>query len=220
MNGPSETKKTPLSSSYGGQPAGLSKTSYFDEKNVFTLSIGEESTKTLKDFGLSDAQSQDLIVNGFWKYKVASFSEAHSEGHKIINAVTDSFSVFSTGAMPVGISASGYLIMTVDQDHRLDFLHLYHNKLRGKRLSDHRFVINLVSMTTVMKLRIKSISMQHNTKLQDLARLSFEGVGFGYRVYPIVENDTPASSEVVSVSRANSADTDIEYIAREKSAVV
>lgn len=177
--------KTDLSRSEGNQPHGLSKATEFSLKSAVTLSIGEESIEALELLGHSLQDASDLVYRGFWKLVLTNFNEQHSEGHFLFNPVSDTFSVYTTGAMPIMVSLQGFLYMTPDQDHRMDFVKLYNDRLRGTQLRKHRVVIVLTMKDTTMRLRLSSVNMSYAATMDEWVQVSMNGAGFAYKIQPL-----------------------------------
>lgn len=170
------------------QPAPLTKASTYQPKQYCYFTFGDESTKILQQSGFEEPW--------FWQYILNNITENHIEGHALKNTLADTFSVYTMGAQPIQISMNGYLQTTMDMDHRVDFLNIYHNKIRGTNLEKNRLEMVFVLKDTTMRLRIRNINVGNSSQISDMTRLAINGIGYKYKVHGVnIEYQTSAMAE-------------------------
>lgn len=144
------------------------------------LAVSNDSASTLKSMGFSDQTANDIATNGFWKIIVQSVSETHMDSFSLANTLSDTISIFSTGATPVGIMLTGMVLTTPDKDDRLNFLKLYADKIRGTQMTFAKEILCLGYKDTLMRLYIQNISLSSNSQNETFTQISIAVVASHY----------------------------------------
>lgn len=172
----------------------------FKNKAVFTLS--GSSVDKLRE--LSPAVSSETISllesEGFWEILITTFTERHADAYQVTKVLSDTFVGFAMGAVPVQVNIDGFLFMTRDEDHRIDFMKIYDALFRGSRAQELGAEIIFTLLGTTMKLWVTRMQLSHTVNYSDVAQVSISGVGVKYATTMIdIEDDTnvdASSSEV------------------------
>jgi hypothetical protein len=75
---------------------------------------------------------------------------------------------------------SGNLYTTSLEDHRIDFLKLYHNLFRGSVLQKYNMYLNFTIKHTFMKLAILNLTLNTTSQIEDMTPFSLTAVGYNY----------------------------------------
>ncbi len=121
---------------------------------------------------------EDDTYTGYYELIITDYKENHSEGVNVINPLTDSNFSFTTGANPVSVTFTGYVIIAKEYNQRDMLAKKYEEDLRGTRGKTVRFVYK----DMVYKLKIHSLNMTHNSTMQDMVPINIEGIGYSYAV--------------------------------------
>lgn len=151
------------------QPQGRSQASEFEfrEKSYFTLLHQEE-------------------IPDFWEMIITDVNEQFSEGESRINVLSDTFMSFATGAHPIQVSISGWLYVSEEQDHRVDFLNLYEHYFRGSAVSRSRkegedgWELQFMLKHTYFKLNLMNCQVQDTVTVPDFTKISLTGTAYDY----------------------------------------
>ena len=149
-------------------------------------------TSTLAVFKTTMA---DVEQETFHDILITSISEAFSEGESRHGVITDSFISLATGANPIKINLSGYLIRAQSQDNRSDFLKVYKSSFRGTAAQRNLHHLEfLLKGSCSFKFSLHDLSVVESTTLQDLTQVVLTGIAYDYVVIPPVEIEDGSSA--------------------------
>jgi hypothetical protein len=153
-----------------------------EDKAYFKFS-GDNSRAVLASLFDGNTQLANLIyANGFWEMIIQSYSEQHAEAVDVQDVLADTFVVNTFGAVPVRVQMSGGLWTTPTDDHRLNFLYLYHKGLRGSVLQRSGLAVRFQIKSTTMLLQLTDITLATSADTQDVSPFSLSGIGYRYQV--------------------------------------
>lgn len=166
---------------------GFVKTDLYEYEKKASLIFSRDSEALLAErIGDSELAAR-LISTGFWEFIITQYAENHQDGASIKNTFGDSYLAYGTGARPISINISGYLLTTRDHDHRIDFIELYHRAFRGTMLrpqdpSAARLKLYLTVKDTIVAIWPINISIANTSQLSDMTQFSLAAYGYEYRV--------------------------------------
>lgn len=178
------------------------------------LAVSNDSADAIKALGFSDAIANDIATNGFWHIVVHSVSETHIDAFSLANTLSDTVTIFSTGAVPVGISITGMLLTTPDKDDRLNFLRLYADKIRGTQVAMAKAILCFGFKDTLMRLYIQSITLATNTNSDTFTQISLTGVASHYTTvsYTQTSDGYESTEPVAKTSTTKGVELVKEYV--------
>ena len=173
-----------------------SKAAKYDVMRSGYFVIGESSatTKTSNDASstsliqkaksavLSSADVANYIAGSFWQMVIYSIAEIHEEKYSLHNTISDSVSLFSTGAKPIMISISGYLLLSGSEDYHYTFMQKYVDEFRARHLSANNKHLLFVSQDTEFNLIIHSIAIGHTIDFETYVPLTISGLAYNYKM--------------------------------------
>jgi hypothetical protein len=158
-------------------------TRFTEEDKAYFKFTGSNSLAILTAlFDGNTEQAQYVNTRGVWTMIVGSYTEQHAEAADVQDVLSDTFVASTFGAMPVMINIGGWLWTTPKDDHRLNFLSVYHKGLRGSVLSRSGLSLRFHLKNTIMQLRLTDLTMSTNSEGQDITPFSLSGIGYKYRV--------------------------------------
>jgi len=117
----------------------------------------------------------------FFDMILESLTEIFSEGESRSDTLSDAFVSFATGAMPIQVIISGYLLRNPSYDNRLDFLHAYDTLLRGSALEKAGSHLEFILKSgLVFKLSLQAMSFMEDVAYEDLTGITLQGVAYDY----------------------------------------
>lgn len=163
------------------------------------LAVSNDSADSLKSLGFSDSTANDIATNGFWHMVVQNIAEIHMDAFSLANTLSDTITIFSTGAVPVGISITGMLLTTPGKDDRINFLKLYADKIRGTQAAMAKSILCFGFKDTLMRLYIQNITISNSAASETFTQLAISGVASHYttvsytQTMDSLESDTPVT---------------------------
>ncbi len=125
-----------------------------------------------------------MIDVGFWEFIVTDYSEVHAESYIPREVLGDAYCVYTTGAVPIQIRMSGYLLTTPLVDHRIDFLTVYQQLLRGTQSKKTGLPVGFALKETLVYLDITQIAQSTAATIPNMTALTITGLGYNYLVAP------------------------------------
>jgi hypothetical protein len=156
--------------------------SVFDLEYIPTSKARDFSVLTSGYFTIYDTAvpSTSKESKAFWRIIVNVISELHEEKYSMHNTLSDSVSIFSTGAKPIAVSISGYVLLSKTDDHLYELLNRYVNDFRARHLSANNKHLTFVSQDTKFNLIIQSISMGHTVQMETYVPVTISGLAYRY----------------------------------------
>lgn len=146
------------------------------------ICIAEDPENVLVErLGLTQAQADDLILNGFYKMVVTSFQERHVDTAAVRPVLGGAFAALAMGASPVAVTITGHLHRTPAADHALDFLTLYNGLFRGKRLEPLGLSLDFIIRNTMFRLYPQMVNVSIKDSDPEFVTVTITGVGSDYR---------------------------------------
>ena len=145
----------------------------------FTIDEGGSSNPNTSD---AMSKSSNSSSANFWQMIIASLTEEHSEGYSLHNTLSDSVVVYATGARPISVSISGYVLFAKTDDHLFALLKYYVDQFRARHFTVNNKHLTFVSQDTRFKLIIQSIAMQHDVQFETYVPLTISGIAYEYRM--------------------------------------
>jgi len=118
----------------------------------------------------------------FWHIIVTVLAEVHEEKFSMHNTLADSVSIFSTGAKPVAISISGYVLFSKKDDHLYELLKNYVEGFRARLLSAQNKHLKFFSQDTEFSLILQSISLGYTNEMETYVPITFSGLAYEYHM--------------------------------------
>lgn len=163
------------------QPCGFSKARYPINDRAF-FSLSQEAFTKLIERGFSETEAKALVTNSYWEFILQSVTEHHAEGVDIVNVMSDTYLLFTMGAMPINLSLGGMLFTTKSQDFRLDFLTMYHLIFRGTKLVENNCALIFNVKDTVYRLKPLGIHLAETSESSDMTQFTMSAVAYSYNV--------------------------------------
>lgn len=151
-------------------------------------------------FSSSDGAAESST---FWEMIIERYSEAHQEKYSLHNTLSDNIEVFSTGAEPIQVEITGWLLTSRAEDHRAAFLSKYVEELRSRMGNTGQDLV-FVCKHTQMRLRIKNVTLINATDPQGYTQISLSGVAYKYSV----QGEEAADSESGGTSKASTSQSE------------
>lgn len=169
------------------------------------LYVAGDSVDILQQLGFSAPEAADFVENGFWRFVITGLSEDHDEGHVLHNTLSDTVTLFSTGAVPIGINITGFLLTIPGKDDRARFLKLYADRIRGRVLDKTRSALYFGYKDTLMRLYITQMAVTNDAQNEVFTNLIISGVASHYGTYlpkyqksqQVVNSDVQAGTQSV-----------------------
>lgn len=127
-----------------------------------------------------DTQFVEDVQISFDKLIVTSVSEQHVDAADVVDVLADTYIAYSMGANPVRVHIGCVVKHTKENDHYLDFLKYYHERVRGTMLSKDRLIIYFIYIDQYMCLRINNIAVRKDSNLDDMVNINIQGIGFNF----------------------------------------
>ena len=158
----------------------------FEEKARFFFTNNDRDTLeevlTFAKVKPSAELISSLVDTGFWELIITDIQETHMDASAVNPVFADTMIATAMGARPIGMSISGFLSMTQTQDHRMDFLYLYHNVLRGSISGGNSLPVMLSVKDTTCRIYITGITLNTNANIQDHVAVTITGIACDYLV--------------------------------------
>jgi len=167
-----------LSSSGYGYGRGYASSN--DEANAATFRIASESRAALNSLIPNSKITNTLLTEGFWKIIITSVAEQHSEAYSLVNTLSDSFVIFATGANPISLSLTGFVLHGKNKDYYTDFTYLYNTIFRGTELRKNKLILEFLVKDTFMNLYVTGMSPNFNSTMQDFIPVTIQGIAYNY----------------------------------------
>lgn len=123
----------------------------------------------------------------FWRMIIADMSETHKEKYSHHNTLSDSVSVFATGAAPIEVNISGMLLLTEQENDCFEFLKEYVSMFRASALSKADKTMLFVCRDTTMKILLDSVAFTLNVENESYANVTFSGIAYRYKMVDSME---------------------------------
>lgn len=136
-------------------------------------------------FSLSEKTGAALSFDdeeSFWKIIVISIAEVHEESFSLHNTLSDSMQVFSTGAKPVDITLTGYVLLGGSDDHNYEFLRKYVDGFRARKAAADERRVYFTSQDTQFAMVIESISLAHTIEMETYVCMTIAGSAYHYSI--------------------------------------
>ena len=176
------TTTTPYSVFTTGHTSNTKTVESTQSRTAFLMVAGD-SVDSLKTLGFSRKSAMDLAENGFWRYVVTDINESHDEGMVLHNTLSDTVTLFATGAIPIGIQINGFVLTVPGKDDRTNFLKLYSDRIRGRVLDRTRSVLYFGYKDTLMRLFITQMAISNDAGNEMYTNLIITGVASHYGTY-------------------------------------
>lgn len=129
-----------------------------------------------------------LITNYVWHLFVTDYVESHKEGHFVYNSFSDTNVGFSTGALPIQVTISGFLPLNPQYNSKLDFMSMYRLFLRGSQTKVYNVYTNKfykIPMVfqlkkTFLKLNLTNLTLNTSVEMPDFEHVTISGIGYNY----------------------------------------
>lgn len=156
-------------------------TGYFCLGDAAAANAGKSTRKAI--FSATASQAASPAPDGaFWQIIIQEIAEAFSETASLHNTLSDSISLFTTGAAPIEVTITGKLLVTSSEDHRLVFLQNYIEAFRARKVEQSQRMLTFVSQDTSYKLLIQSIALGDTTDFETYVDISIQGLGYRYQM--------------------------------------
>jgi len=136
-------------------------------------------TEDLSVFRYTGEEGETL----FQDMVIVNIAETFSEGESRADVMTDTYVSFATGAQPIGITISGYLVRLTKYDSRIDFLKVYDEKLRGTKIGAVEWDLEFcLKDATIFTLALQRVQIIDSIQFPDMTAVSLQGVAYNYDV--------------------------------------
>lgn len=168
------------------------------------LAVSNDSADSLTALGFSSETANDIATNGFWHMVIQSITETHIDAFSLANTLSDTISIFSTGALPVGITITGMILTTPEKDDRLNFLKLYADKIRGTQVAMAKSILCFGFKDTLMRLYLQNITFSSVVNQEDFTQISLNGIASHYTTVTFTHTTDNAATTTSSTPTAAS----------------
>lgn len=179
---------------YEGGFIPTSKAVEFDALTSGYFTINDIGAAALKSLGITSileeyGKSTSAIDGTFWQIIVTEIQETHEESYSLHNTVADNVAVFATGAKPIAMSISGYVLISKSDDHNYALLKNYVDHFRARHLSAKVDAsLTFRSQDTSFKLIIESINLGHTIEFETYVAVTIAGLAYDYGQTDSFEN--------------------------------
>ena len=119
----------------------------------------------------------------YWKIIVTILSEVHEENFSMHNTLSDSVSVFATGAKPIVISITGYVLFAPKDDHLYWLLRHYVDAFRSRQLAAQSQKLYFMCQDTEFGLDIQSFALGYTVEMETYVPFTISGVAYDYTTH-------------------------------------
>ena len=146
------------------------------------VTANSTSTRTVTLGNKNGFNTTATETKPFWQLIVTTLAEVHEENYSMHNTLADSVSIFSTGAKPIQISISGFVLFAPHDDHLYVLLKSYVDSFRARHLSARDKHLRFVSQDTDFNLIIQSISLGYTVQMETYVPLTVSGLAYDYNM--------------------------------------
>lgn len=118
----------------------------------------------------------------FWQIIVLSMSEEHEEKFSLQSTLCDSVVVYATGAKPVSITISGYVLYSKTDDHAYLFLRNYVEYFRTRKIRGQNSDLHFVLKDTEFDLLVENITLGHAIEFETYVGITVSGLAYHYKM--------------------------------------
>ena len=173
-------------------PEAISAESVFKLEYIPTSKAADFTVLTSGYFSISDTSVPSISATSsadtdggigsetFWEIIVTDLVEEHEEKFSLHNTISDAVVIFSTGARPIAISISGYVLLSQTDDHSFKLLSAYAESFRTRKLAAKSMHLTFVSQDTTFKLIIESLNVSRTVELETYISIEISGLAYSY----------------------------------------
>lgn len=118
----------------------------------------------------------------FWQIIVTSMTEEHAEKFALHNSLCDSIVVHATGAKPISVLITGYLLYSKTDDHAYLFLQNYTEYFRARVVNNRNTHLHFVLKDTEFDLLVENITLGHAVEMETYVSVTISGIAYHYRM--------------------------------------